>query len=274
MFCVQEPITYFAYNMLNMAKALRVPFGFFTWENIRKVYPNPWRRFFASVTTQSDLVVCGNGDAARIMEEVGAPNVTTELQTGLDTTLFVPEPRLHYTQSIPPLRLLFVGRLVEEKGVKVLLRAFENIENKTAQLKFVGGRGDLEDVIKTHPEYKRRIFLEGWKEHTELPKIYNWADLLLVPSIDTPNWREQCGYVIGEALLCHIPAVTTISKSIVEIWKNEDVDFLPQNDVGSLIEYLDDFERREANKGRQFVKKNYSVEAVGERYLKLLEDLT
>ena len=201
-FCVQEPWTFCAYHALMIAKMFQKPFGFFTWENVPKTWPMPWRYMEGQVIKDSDLAVGGNKDACQILLQKDAPHVVQELQTGLDIDLFFPEPKLITEDKIGPRKLLFVGRLTEAKGIKVILQAFDKLPEGKYILRFVGGRGELEPLIRQHPKFGDTIALEPWMEYERLPRVYNWADVSLMPSIDTPMWIEQCGYALGESILC------------------------------------------------------------------------
>ena len=133
----------------------------------------------------------------------------------------------------------------------------------------------MNDLIMNHPAYhKGKITLEPWTDYEKLPEIYSWADISLMPSVDTDGWREQCGYVVGESLLCHVPVITTYSKSIVEWWKLPDVHFIQQNDADMLADKLmDDSIYREAKEGRKAVVEKYSNSVIGQNYLDMFEEI-
>ena len=271
-FCVQEPYTYAAYHMLHLAKLYNIPFMFFTWENILKTFPQPWRKMESSVITGANLCVGGNVDAVDILMQKGARDAVNILQTGLDPNIFTPEPRLRFDDRIEPKKLLFIGRLVREKGIETILKAFDKLD-KDYVLRFVGGRGEMGEVISSHPEFGKRITLEPWTDYERLPLIYNWGDLFLVPSIDTQTWREQCGFSVGESLLTHVPVITSTSKSIMEIWGGtKDVQFVDAGDVDTLVSLISNPKTyTEAKEGRQFVINNYSYEKVGAKYIEAME---
>jgi glycosyltransferase involved in cell wall biosynthesis len=106
--------------------------------------------------------------------------------------------------------VLFVGRLVEEKGVLVLLDAAK-IWNKNITLSIIG-TGPLEERIKNFKfKIKNFIFL-GNIENTKLPIYYSAADLLIVPSIH----EEGFGRVILESLACGTPVIGSNRGAIPE----------------------------------------------------------
>ena len=271
--CYQEPFSYVAWHVMKNAKLFNKPFVLFTWENIRKAFPQPTRQMESDVLKEANLVIAGNSDAGRICLEKGAKRVEVCLQTGLDTNLFIPYPKLQITDKVEPKKLLFVGRMVPEKGIELILKAFDKLPENFV-LKFVGGRGSMDELVKQHKEFGKRITLEPWVDHTKLPDFYNWADMTLVPSMDTKMWVEQCGYVIGESLLCDTPVLSSYSKSIVELWNTPDVHFIQQGDVDALVLILKTESSYEIKDGRKYVKDNYSIEEIGQLYIDILEDVT
>ena len=272
---VQEPWTYATYHAMTVAKMFHKPFGFFTWENIIKPWPEPWKTMESAVIKESDFAIGGNRDACDVLLKKGAYKVVNELQTGLDPDLLFPEPKLKLDDRVEPKKLLFVGRLTEAKGIRVLLQAYAKLPEGKYQLRFVGGRGELEGAIREDPNFGNGISLESWVDYSKIPRIYNWADVSIMPSLDTPRWIEQCGYAVGESLLCHVPVITSVSKSIIEIWKIPDVYFVPQGDVDMLATMIQSEQLyKPAKEGRQATIERYGVDKVGSRYLDLFSDVT
>lgn len=119
--------------------------------------------------------------------------------------------------------ILFVGRLVPEKGVLTLLKAFQNISKRfpNEQLWIVGDGNQLEELqnFAKNNELKNVSFL-GNKSREELQEIYANSKFLVVPS----EYLEAYGNVILESLAC---GKTVITSDLVGI-KNE----IEQNNVG------------------------------------------
>jgi glycosyltransferase involved in cell wall biosynthesis len=276
-FCIQEPWTYVAYDVMNIARGLGIKFGFFTWENIMKMFPNPWRKFESEVIKNADFAIGGNKDACEILLKKGAKDAIKEIQTGLDPALFMPEPKLKFSEKKEQKKVLFVGRMTESKGIKTIMQAFDKLPEEYV-LRFVGGRGELEGLVLNHKEYGKRITLEPWTDYEQMPRVYNWADVSVMLSIDTPMWVEQFGYAIGESILCEVPVITSFSKSIIENWKLPGIGFCAQGDADAVVQLLTDkrvYDKKNngLQKSRQYVIDNYSVEKVGERYIKILENI-
>jgi glycosyltransferase involved in cell wall biosynthesis len=101
--------------------------------------------------------------------------------------------------------VLFVGRLVEDKGIGLLSDAWRLVGRGHARLCLVGegdaGRRDWafgEDVV-----------FAGRMRREDLPIAYAAADVVVVPSIATPRFLEPWGLVCNEAMSQGCPVVAT-----------------------------------------------------------------
>jgi glycosyltransferase involved in cell wall biosynthesis len=115
--------------------------------------------------------------------------------------------------------VLYVGRLIQEKGVTELLEAFAAIGPTNTYLVYVGD-GDQQQRIKLAANTlgvvdKVRV-LPG-VPYRHLPKMYASADIVAAPSLPTPYWEEQFGMVLVEAMACGRPLITTDSGAISEV---------------------------------------------------------
>ena len=117
--------------------------------------------------------------------------------------------------------VLFVGRLVEEKGIKILLNA-ANKWNKNITL-IVVGSGPLEEEVKKLIKANSNMMFAGKISQADLPLYYSVADVLIVPSIH----EEGFGRVIIESLACGTPVIGSNRGAIPEAITSE---------VGILIE--------------------------------------
>jgi phosphatidylinositol alpha-1,6-mannosyltransferase len=96
-------------------------------------------------------------------------------------------------------RLLFVGRLIEEKGVQELLHAFARVRKDYPDLQlFIVGDGALklrlEELAKAL-SVDDAVHFVGWRPREEITSWMAAADVLVVPS-----WREAQGLVVVEAM--------------------------------------------------------------------------
>lgn len=107
-------------------------------------------------------------------------------------------------------RFLFVGRLVYYKGVDVLLKAFQKVEN--AELCIVG-TGDLEEELKQFTvshNMSDRVIFKGTISDGELEREFENCDVFVLPSVMK---SEAFGLVQQEAMAYGKPVINTRLKS-------------------------------------------------------------
>jgi rhamnosyl/mannosyltransferase len=106
--------------------------------------------------------------------------------------------------------LLFVGRLVEYKGLKYLLSSIKSTEYNL----IIIGRGplkeELEDKIREYKLQKQVTILTNINEQKDLNTIYKNAFAFVLPSISK---NENFGMVQLEAMYFKLPIITTNIKS-------------------------------------------------------------
>lgn len=102
-----------------------------------------------------------------------------------------------------PVKILFVGKLIEKKRPMDLLQAFHKLQEKLggskAELWFVGSgiqQADLEAYVAKHDI--KGVTFWGFQNQTELPRFYTDADIFVLPS----GYGETWGLVVNEAM-CH-----------------------------------------------------------------------
>lgn len=95
--------------------------------------------------------------------------------------------------------VLFVGRLVKEKGVGVLAEAWQRTELGEVAVLAAAGEGPL----------RLPGTMLGRVERSELPALYAAADVLVLPSVRTRTFTEPWGLVTNEAMHQGTPVVAT-----------------------------------------------------------------
>jgi len=103
----------------------------------------------------------------------------------------------------------FLGRIVEDKGITHLVRAFRRIDDPLARL-LIGGNyltvagGSNLDEVRAEIAGDGRIRLLGELRGDEIADFYASIDVFTLPSV-----AESFGIVQAEAMMCGIPSVTT-----------------------------------------------------------------
>ena len=133
--------------------------------------------------------------------ELGArPDTVHVIPTGLDRTLFRPgdraAARARFGEPADAKLILFVGRLVVDKGIRELLEAFEQLaaEDSRARLVIIGD-GPARDLFEARAGLAGRLRLAG---ELEMPQIAEW--LAACDVLTLPSYREGTPNVILEAL--------------------------------------------------------------------------
>lgn len=129
--------------------------------------------------------------------------------------------------------VLFVGRLIEEKGIYGILEVASRL--KEIEFWFVGD-GHLKDKIKGD-----NIKYLGTKTQEELVELYNRATIFVLNSYSAKNskWEEWFGISLIEAMSCGLPVIATDCIGPREIVENEKNGFLiPQKNNEVLLEKI------------------------------------
>lgn len=102
---------------------------------------------------------------------------------------------------------LFVGRLVEDKGIDLMLDAYASIAKKGVNMNLIMvGRGPLADRIEARikSEGLKNVAMEGFVPPEKVMDYYGYADFLVLPSL-----HEPFGAVVHEALAAGLPVVAS-----------------------------------------------------------------
>lgn len=151
--------------------------------------------------------------------------------------------------------LLYVGRMTQRKGIEI---AEETAKRLDLELKLCG-KGEYE------PTYGEHLGVVGPKERAEL---MGGAKALMVPTI----YIEPFGCVAVEAQLCGTPAITTDWGAFTETVKNGISGFRCRTlgEFMAAVEAADSIDRWTT---RMEARRDYSLEASGERYERYFERL-
>lgn len=215
--------------------------------------------FVRWIFSQADKTLCLSNQSVEEIQALGIPREKIVRFTyWVDTEIFKPyENSRTNSQWKDKFVVLFVGRLIIEKGIRELLKAAEKIDSKF--LFVIIGDGPLAEEIKdkVNENSHKIVFLQKL-ENTKLPEYYNSADMLIVPSIHD----EGFGRVILESLACGTPVIGANRGAIPEALDprvGELITITPENIVKSLQILEKD------NKKLQEMKKNARAVAM-EKY--------
>jgi glycosyltransferase involved in cell wall biosynthesis len=130
--------------------------------------------------------------------------------------------------------VLFIGRLVREKGIEILLQSFRNWSRNIKLV--IAGSGPQYMPVKQLSREFNNLEVLGNINQKKLPAYYSGADLTIMPS----NSEEGFGRVILESLACGTPVIGADRGSIPEAMDETVGKFIkvtPQN-IKDTVEYF------------------------------------
>ena len=112
--------------------------------------------------------------------------------------------------------VLYIGRLVYEKGIQHLIAAMPKIINGYNDTKLIiGGRGGMYDELREQAKFlgiENKVYFTGYLSSKEVQKMYKCADIAVFPST-----YEPFGIVALEAMLAGVPTVVSDIGGLNEI---------------------------------------------------------
>ncbi|HEX8489949.1 MAG TPA: glycosyltransferase family 4 protein, partial [Chthoniobacterales bacterium] len=168
--------------------------------------------------------------------------------------------------------MIFVGRLVSDKGADLLLEALALLESKP-RLTIAGDgpeRGRLEKQMATL-QLQSQVDFVGNQSSDNLAKLLNQHEIMVVPS----RWKEPFGIVALEAIACGCVLVGSAEGGLPEAIGPCGVTF-PNNDArglaNALAELLGDPTRRDAlRRGAASHLAQFTPRHVAKRYLEVMQ---
>jgi glycosyltransferase involved in cell wall biosynthesis len=263
----------------------RSPIGFFTWQNIYKQYPFPFNWLEQRVLQTSRIAFCGSRSAEVVLRQKGFQAETLYLPAGIDPTLHVYRPEAeelrNKLQAKPTEFLLgYVGRLVEQKGLKTLLHALKQIESLPWRLIVIGSGPDADefDAIAQTLQLSPRINRLGFVESKTVPLYLSALHGLVLPSETRLNWKEQFGRVIIEAMACGTPVIGSDSGEIPHLLQATGGGLVfPEGQPQALAEQLQRLmlqpalRSQLAQQGQQSVFNHYTSPMIAQQFAQAIE---
>lgn len=281
----EEPYNLATWLALRTAARLRMAATFFTWQNLNRRYPPPFAHFEQANYRRARLAIAGSADAAAVLRAKGyAGRIAVVPQFGVDEGMFCrrgaegkQERSLRAGESAPTgvhphpmFRVGYAGRLVQEKGVDLLIRACAALDGEWELC--LAGEGDQHAALAalaTGLGIAARVKFLGRYASSRMPEFYNRLDVLVLPSRTQSNWKEQFGRVLVEAMACEVPVIGSDSGEIPHVIGDAGLIF-PDGEVEALAGHLrrlahDPMLRCQSGaRGRQQVLAHYTMGNVAE----------
>ena len=272
----EEPYNLATWQALYLARRAGAKSLFFTWQNIRRRYPPPFNWGQAWALRQADYALAGTDDAAEVLRRKGYQGpLATIPQFGTDGRLFQPpasRPDRHFTIG-------YIGRIVPEKGVNILLRAAAQLDGECC-LRLVGGGSAVAEAraLAASLGMGERVSFAGQLPSADLPPEYHKIDALVLPSLTRSNWKEQFGRVLVEAMASGVPVIGSDSGAIPSVVGGAGL-IVPEGDVAALARALRELRDQPGlreglvDKGRKRFLAHFTHESVAEATVEVYQNL-
>jgi glycosyltransferase involved in cell wall biosynthesis len=212
---------------------------FFTWQNISKTYPPPFNYFESFSYKNAEGAIAGNQGVKEVLVERKFDKPIRVIpQFGVDPDFFRASGPSNLTAKLgvnDKFVVGFVGRFVKEKGVADLIQTLVSMPDHCVLL--LVGSGPFEDALRklsTQLGVASRIRWVPRVSSLEMPEYMNSIDVLVLPSRTTPQWKEQFGRVLIEAMACQTPVVGSNSAEIPNVIGDAGLVF-PEGDISELV---------------------------------------
>jgi glycosyltransferase involved in cell wall biosynthesis len=284
----EEPYNVATWQAMRLAKKHGAKALFFTWQNIHRRYPPPFNLIESYNLRNADYAIAGNSEAVRVLKAKGYRGPTRVIpQFGVDPDTFkVQSSKLVLSPvevfKVPKSKFIIGyagGRLVEEKGVHILLRAVAGLRGEW-RLRILGSgpqRSHLE-MLAAELGIAERVRFEDLIPSTQMPGYYNQLNALVVPSLTRSNWKEQFGRVLIEAMACGVPVVGSDSGEIPNVIGDAGLVFAEGDERAlrdKLSQLMTDTALREelARRGRDRVLAHYTQAQVAAKTYQVYREL-
>jgi glycosyltransferase involved in cell wall biosynthesis len=277
-----EPENFQTLQAALLTDRAKTKFVFSSWRNIDHVaigYPYKFsflhKNIEAFVLKRAAHGIVFNPTAARLFRQHGYEHVTF-IPPAVDLALFRPHESKRKQNGFV---IGYVGRLVEQKGVDVLLRALALLQ-KDVRLMIVGEGPEREKLRTLAGELgiSERAEFRPPTPQAELHHVFREMDALVLPSRTALLWREQFGRVLIEAMACGVPVIGSSSGEIPFVIGDAGLVFQEgvANELAACIKRLASDEGLQADlreRGRRRVAELFSLDVVANQHHTLFMSL-
>jgi glycosyltransferase involved in cell wall biosynthesis len=288
----EEPYNLAAWHALRLAQRAGAKTLFFSWQNLCRRYPPPFSWMERDVLNRADGAIVGNQAAREVWRAKGYTGPAHVIpQFGVDPEIFRPHPR-------PPtpspssygrggaeggdrgegLVVGYAGRLVPEKGVDLLLQAAALVPEVQLRILGAGPERRLLDYLIDKFGLRERASIAPLIPSTRTPSYYTSLDAFVLPSRTRPNWKEQFGRVLIEAMACGTPVIASACGELPNVVGEAGLIF-PEEDVEALAAHLRTLRadaalrRTLAEKGRARVLAHFTQARIAEQTVDVYRSL-
>lgn len=230
------------------------------------------------VIKKAKIIAVSNFIKEKLIDDGYSEDNIIQHYIGIDTKKFIPDPKIARKPIV-----LFVGRLVEKKGLEYLIKAMKKVQafSKDTELVVIGDGPLREKMEELARKNLRNYRFLGAQPSEEVKRWMNVSKIFSVPSIVAENGdAEGFGMVFAEANAMGLPVVSYKTGGIVEAVSHNETGFLlEEKDVDGLsfkiIELLKDelLWKKFSENGMKRVEELYNLKHQNKKLEKIYDEL-
>ena len=273
----EEPYNLATWLAWRQARKINAKSLFFSWQNLNRNYPFPFSRMERQVLAGIDYAILGNREAVDVWRAKGyAGKLRVIPQFGVDPEIF--QPKRHNSG-----RSFVIGsanrRLVPEKGIDLLLDAAAKLPGVWRVQ--IAGEGPQRPFLENYARelgIQDRVQFDGAISSAQMPAYLQQLDVLVLSSRTLPNWKEQFGRILIEAMASGVPVIGSDSGEIPHVIGTAGLVF-PEGDSEAVNDHLlnlmrsDDLRAQLAKQGRHRILTNYTQQEIAAQTVAVYRDM-
>jgi glycosyltransferase involved in cell wall biosynthesis len=144
------------------------------------------------------------------------------------------EVRNELNICITDIVILYVGRIVKEKGIQDLISASKILKDRGFPIKIlIVGEGEYRSYLEKENTNDDNIIFSGEVSYNNLYKYYYTSDIFILPTYD-----DAWGLTINEAMACGLPIITTVAAGAnLDLIDNNGYTYTP-GDINEMVSSL------------------------------------
>ena len=222
---------------------------FYGFQNIHKKLPLPLRISQLLLFKCADAILVAGTEHESVLRAHGFKGRCINLPMWFDPLVFNPAEETGSRRQNTTIG--YAGSLLPEKGISQILDAWldsyrgplrnRNLTLQNTSLE-IAGDGPLKQQVTLQIEALKKLGVNahyrGPIAAAEMSQFYQSLDILIVPSLTAPHWKEQFGRVIIEAMACGCVVIGSDSGEIPNVI-GDPTRIFPENDRLAFLDVLD-----------------------------------
>jgi glycosyltransferase involved in cell wall biosynthesis len=260
-------------------------------QNIEKQYPLPFSWFEdMTLNKMSGLIGVGETATQTWLKKLNRKHLNRPVVTiphGVDVDLFKQNDkvrenilaRCNWEDNTSPI-IGYLGRLTPEKGIFFMTQILDSLSSSGIAWRcLIVGKGSMEHQLKLWANsYPDRVRVLSDVGHEAVPDYLNAMDILLAPSQTRPNWCEQLGRMLIEAMACGVPVIASDSGEIPYVVGDAGI-IVGENDLDGWVKAIQNLidspslSKQLIQAGRERVESKFSWSIIARQKIDFFESL-